>query len=89
MAKKIGFGALWFIVIYFLACAIVGGVAGGIAGANNPTNPDLAALAGAEVVLKFRIYIFLGSLAAAVFGAVKGLLPGTKTKASPLSVPKY
>lgn len=83
MAKKIGFGILWFFVIYILSCGIVGGIAGAIAGSKDPANSARAGeLAGTAVVQKLGIYILLGSLAAAVFGAVEGIFPGTKTKVS-------
>ena len=82
MLKKIFFGIIWFVVIYFGICFIVGGIAGFVAGAENPENASQAgAAAGAAAVQKYLLFIFLGSIGAVIAGTVTEVLPGTKSKA--------
>jgi hypothetical protein len=49
MIKRIVFGLIWFVVLYFGACMVTGGIAGGIAGGKDPKN---AAATGAAASLK-------------------------------------
>ena len=81
MLRKICFCILWFLVIYFGACVIIGGIAGGIAGNADPANAYSAGqVAGATAVSSIRIYIFFAACVIAVIGTVKEILPGTKKK---------
>jgi hypothetical protein len=60
---------------------IVGGVAGGVAGANDPTHAQEAGgIAGQQAVLKYYWLILGGSILLSVVGAATGILPGTKPK---------
>lgn len=89
MIKKILFGLLWFIVLYFFACIVIGAVAGAIAGAKDPQNAaEAGGQAGARAVEAVRVYLALGSLAMASVGAWKGFLPGTRRKSPPPLPPK-
>lgn len=82
MVRKIGFGFLWFIVIYMGSAMLIGAVAGAMAGVNSPENANEAGrLAGAAVVESIRIYLFLGAAILAFIGSAKGFLPGTRAKA--------
>lgn len=77
--KRILVGMVWCVVLYFVACIMIGAVAGAIAGANDPENAAKArAEAGARVVGGNRPLILLGSTAVGVLGTVVGWLPGTK-----------
>jgi len=81
--KRTVFGVIWFVVIYFGLCVLIGAVAGGIAGANNPENANEAgAIAGAAAVAKYRIYIIIFAIITSVAGTVTRFLPGTRVKAS-------
>ncbi|MBN1909387.1 MAG: hypothetical protein JW818_06590 [Pirellulales bacterium] len=74
-------GLAWFVGFYFAACFVLGAVAGGIAGANNPEAAAQAgAEAGARIVIENRVYIILGSAVVALAGTLTGILPGTKKK---------
>ena len=85
MVKTTLIGIIWCVVLYLLGCAIVGGVAGGIAGASDPENASaVGAQAGAAVVAAYRPFIFFGAAAVAFVGSWSGMLPGTKrNKAEP------
>jgi hypothetical protein len=77
--RKILMGIVWFVVIYFGTCFLLGAAAGAVAGANDPQNASEAGrLAGAKIVSTYILYILSGSLLAAVVGAATGFLPGTK-----------
>jgi hypothetical protein len=81
MGRKIGFGLLWFIGIYLASCILIGAIAGGFAGVEHPHDAYAAGqTAGANIVAAWRPYLFFGSLAIAVVGAIKGFLPGTKSR---------
>lgn len=79
--KKVLFGLVWWFALYFIACAIAGGIIGGMEGAKNPHNPgeaqQAAARASQEFVLRNYGYFLLGSAAIAFAGAGFGVLPGT------------
>jgi hypothetical protein len=81
MVKRILLGLGWCVVIYFVACFTVGAVAGGIAGAQNPSNASMVGQkAGTEAVEAFRGLILLGSLLISGLGTWAAILPGTKVK---------
>jgi hypothetical protein len=75
------FGFMWFVGIYFVGCVILGGIAGGIAGANNPQNAgEAGAIAGREIVTNYRHFVIIGAALVAAAGTFTGILPGTKAK---------
>jgi hypothetical protein len=86
--KRVFFTFLWFVVIYFGALAIGGGVAGALAQsqatANSDQNPSVSQAyakghaAGSEFARRFSGMILLGALAASIGGGTMGILPGTK-----------
>jgi len=79
MVKATILGIVWCIVLYFVACFLVGAVAGAIAGAANPENASAAgAQAGTAAVSAYRLIIFLGAVAVALIGSWSGVLPSTK-----------
>ena len=81
MTQKVMMGLVWFAVFYFLACVIVGGVAGAMAGANDPAHAQQAGgIAGQQAVTKYYYVILFGSIALATVGAATGILPGTRSK---------
>lgn len=83
MLRKFFFCILWFLVIYIGACAIVGGIAGVMAGNADPANAYSAGqVAGTAAVSSIRIYIFFAACLVAIIGTVKEILPGTKNKSS-------
>lgn len=86
MWRRIGFGVLWAVAIYTLVEAVIAGVAGGIAGAQNPQNAAAAGQeAGRAAVRGIRLYILLTSVGLAALGTWLAILPGTwRTKAEPL-----
>ena len=78
--KRVIFGIIWCVVIYFVACVVAGAIAGGIAGANDPANAAQAGQeAGARVVGENRMWFVLGAVVVSVVGTVTGFLPGTKS----------
>ena len=81
MIKKILMGFVWWVVFYFLTCAVIGGIAGAMAGAADPQNASEAGrLAGEKLVSAYILFIFGGSFLAAAVGSATGFLPGTKGK---------
>jgi hypothetical protein len=81
--RRIAFGILWFVVLYFVACFVIGAIAGGIAGSRDPANAaEKGREAGARVVASSRGYIFAGSVVLSVLGAWGGILPGTRITGS-------
>jgi len=79
MIKATILGIVWCVVLYFVACFLVGAVAGAIAGAADPKNASIAgAQAGTAAVSAYRLTIFLGVVAVAIIGSWSGVLPGTK-----------
>lgn len=71
--------------LYFVACFLVGAVAGAMAGMADPENASGAgAQAGATAVSANRVIILIGAVALAFIGSWSGVLPGTKrNKAEP------
>ena len=58
MAKAI-LGFVWMIVIYFLTCLLVGGVAAFVAGYNDPGDGfEAGQRAGEAVLLAYGLYFF-------------------------------
>jgi hypothetical protein len=83
MFRRIIFGVVWCVVLYFGACMITGGIAGGQAGAKDPANAAaVGAVAGAKAVEALRVYFLMGALAIATVGTAAGILPGTQVKKS-------
>lgn len=83
MVKRTLFGILWAGVFYFLACVVIGAIAGGIAGSKDPANAALAGQqAGFNAVAPNRIYIGAGAIVLSAILSCAGILPGTKIKHS-------
>ena len=81
MLKRVLFGVLWCVVIYFLACILTGAVAGAIAGSRDSANASaVGAQAGAKAVADLRGYIFAGAVGLSAIGTWAGVLPGTRSK---------
>ncbi len=82
--KRIISGSLWTILIYFLGCALVGAIAGGIEGSQFSDNPESARAfgqnAGMVIVSKYRGYIAICALLLGIVCTWFGLLPGTKVR---------
>jgi len=84
--KRVLFTFLWFVVIWFGALAIGGGVAGATAQSNSDQTPSFSQgyargqVAGREFGRRFGGIILLGALAASITGGAMGILPGTKRK---------
>jgi hypothetical protein len=79
--KKMFFGALWFVVLWFGMTVIVAGTAGSIAAANNSgldSSASVGAEAGDKAQDKYGTTILLGSAAMALAGTIGEILPGTK-----------
>jgi hypothetical protein len=78
MIKRIIFAIIWFVVLYFGACMVTGGIVGGMAGAKDPQNAAAAgAKASLETVSALRIYFLIGAAGLSIAGAWAGILPGT------------
>jgi predicted membrane metal-binding protein len=61
MVRKIGFGFLWCIALYFIACTATGMIVGFIVGvtAHNPQNIEREAREKAfNTVVSLRLYLF-------------------------------
>jgi hypothetical protein len=81
MLKRVLFGILWCVLIYFVACILVGAVARGIAGSRDSANASaIGAQAGAKAVADLRGYIFAGAVGLSAIGTCAGALPGTRSK---------
>ena len=89
MARRILFGALWFVVIALGALLVGGAIAGGAALAENPSSgsgfregfedgSQVGAEAGSEFRARYRWPIFAVSAILAAAGTAAGFLPGTK-----------
>jgi hypothetical protein len=77
---------LWFVVIYLVACGVIGGVAGGIAGSQHSNSIAAAQqagqFAGAQAVSENRLLIVAGAILLSAMGSVAGVLPGTKERSA-------
>ena len=81
--KKLLFGFVWFVVLYFTFCAGVGGVAGAKAGSqykNAAAAKEAGGIAGAQAVSENFGFIVGGALTLSILGSGFGLLPGTRAK---------
>ncbi|HEV2968960.1 MAG TPA: hypothetical protein VGY55_03155 [Pirellulales bacterium] len=82
--KKVLFAFLWFVVLYFVACFLIGAVAGGIAGSHHPESVAAAQqagmIAGARAVSEYRLLIVAGAMLLSAMGSVAGVLPGTRER---------
>jgi hypothetical protein len=77
--RKVLFGLLWWVLLYFVTCSLAGGIAGGMAGGRDPQHAaEAGARASQELVTRLAGYFLLGSGIVAVGGAAFGLLPGTR-----------
>jgi hypothetical protein len=55
-------GVVLFLVLYFGGCAVLGAVAGGIAGANDPRHArSVGRVAGANAVTKYHALVAVGA----------------------------
>jgi hypothetical protein len=79
--KKVVFGIVWCIALYFVCSMVVGGIAGGIAGSRT-TDARTAARsgreAGAKAVRDNHGLIVAGAILLSAIGSSFGLLPGTR-----------
>ncbi len=79
MVRRILFGVVWCVVLYFGACMVTGGVAGAMAGNRDPANAAVVGRrAGSEAVGALRGYFVVGALLLSVGGTWAGVLPGTR-----------
>ena len=79
--KRVLFGIMWAVVLYFVGSVIVGGIAGGKAGVleKEPQRAaQIGAKAGAEAADSLRLVILGGAVGLAIVGSVMRILPGTK-----------
>ena len=79
--KRVIVGAIWCVVLYFAACMVVGGAAGGIATSGMKPGDDPAAIgaaAGTKFVDENRRLIGFAAVAVAVGGTYFRKLPGTR-----------
>ena len=82
MLRKILFGLVWLIALYFGIGLAIGSVVGAMAGAGEPDPQkafELGRAAGASVAW-LKPYVFFGSAVFVVIGAAKGWLPGTRRR---------
>jgi hypothetical protein len=86
MGKTILFGLLWFVVISFVLCVIIGGVAGYSAGSHYPDGSEAgfeaARMVGYQVGRQYRLLILAGAALLSAMGSVAGVLPGTKQRSA-------
>ena len=82
--RKVIFGLVWFVLFYFGACTVAGGIAGAKAASNLPRNSppervkEVTLAASSATVYSLRIYLFTGALVISVVGSASGYLPGTR-----------
>lgn len=86
--RRVFFGFLWGIALYFVACVATGAIAGGIAGVQDPQNAHVAGqVAGAKAVEALRLYLLGGAALLVAVGTWFGILPGTKAQKPVVSKP--
>jgi hypothetical protein len=81
--KRIVFGVVWFLVLFFGILFVGSAVVGGIAGSRTQGQQQGAIVgerAGRAFGEKYGTMILLGSLLIAVAGSATGVLPGTRTR---------
>lgn len=79
--KRVLMGLVWFAVLYMGGCMLVGAIAGGMAGSQNPADVHEAAKVAAEQAVRPHIrQIVVVSLLLSVVGTITGFLPGTSNK---------
>lgn len=79
--KRVLMWLVWFIVIYFGSCMLIGFFAGAMAGAQDPAHAHEAGRAAAEQLIRPNIVFILGgAMLLAIVGTVTGFLPGTAKK---------
>src|SRR6187402_2519115 len=89
--KKIAFGFLWFVAIWFgslmIGGMISGSIAGGKAGAETKSPADaykkgqeIGQKAGEEFGRKYGLVLLFGAFIIASAGTISGVLPGTDNK---------
>jgi hypothetical protein len=81
--KKLLFGFLWFLALYFVFCMGVGAVAGANAGSkykNAAAAQKAGGIAGAKAVNDNFGLIVGGALMLSILGSGFGLLPGTRCR---------
>jgi len=77
--KKVLFGFIWWIALYFGALVVAGMIAGGIAGGRDPQHAQEAGRrAGEQLAAEYGVHFLLGSAVIAFIGAGFGQLPGTR-----------
>lgn len=94
--KRVGFGILWFVVLWIGASAIGGGIAGAVASHASPDvanaktaserysrGSDVGRVAGKEFDRKYGSLILSGSLLVSIIGTATSTLPGTRRKVPP------
>lgn len=79
--KRIIFGLIWCVLLYFGTCMVVGGVAGFIASSGAENVEDASAKgsgAGVAAVQTGRLWILFGSILTGTVASYLRILPGTK-----------
>jgi len=85
MIMRLLFAIVWCVVLYFVGCVLVGGIAGGLASARIQPGEDahaVGAAAGSRAVQSSRILIGLLAAAISIVGAYAGVLPGFRVQRS-------
>lgn len=88
MLKKIAFGLLWFVIIYFGSAAAIGMVIGLL---STPA-PGQDAFTAAQAATKQAMgviapFLLLGSAIVAAMCTAKGILPGTRSRKADTTPP--